>query len=270
MTQNDYTTERSDKFLDANVSIVEYESRRIVGANFFSEVDLTQIERIRTGEALKGAAKRTPYTAFVVKAVARALAEFPYANARIFPRIASALFGRTLVRFKNFDVAVAAERNQPGMEAIAFCDILRSADQIPLEGISEWLSALSNADINSNKQWRDFHRTIDLLPRWLAAMLIRMPCYFPSMWVKYRGGAVLVSSPGKYGVDIIGATWVWPLGVSFGLVRDRPVVTRGQIIASPTFTLTLSFDRRMLAGAQAARFFRRIVEILENAEKDLA
>lgn len=270
MSNIDYSSERSDKFLDANVSIVEYESRRVVGANFFSEVDLTQIERIRTREGLTGASRRTPYTAFVVKAVAKALSDFSYANARIFPRFACGLFGRTLVRFKKVDVAVAAERNQPGLEAIAFCDVLRSADQMPLTGISEWLSALANADANSNKQWSDFNRTIKSLPRWLAALMIRMPCYFPSMWTKYRGGSVLVSSPGKYGVDMIGATWVWPLGVSFGVVRERPVVSGGQIIASPTFTLTLSFDRRMLAGAPAARFFRRIVVILENAETELA
>ena len=41
-------------------------------------------------------------------------------------------------------------------------------------------------------------------------------------------------------------------------------------MASPTFTLILNFDRRVMAGAQAARFFKRMVDLLEHAETALA
>src|SRR5206468_3362367 len=91
-----------------------------------------------------------------------------------------------------------------------------------------------------------------------------------SLWVKWRGGAVLVSSPAKYGVDVVVGSWSHPLGVSFGLVKPRPVVRDGAVVARTTFTLTLNFDRRVMAGAQAARFFRRVVERLERAETELA
>lgn len=270
MSNPNYSTSTSNKYMDANISIIEFESRHVVGANFFTDVDLTQIENIRMRESQKENHNRSPYTAFVVKAVAKALSEFPYANARLFPRVPFLPLGRILVRFKHHDIAVAAERTGPDMEATAFCDILRHADAQALPEVVTWLHALSHADLNNNKQWRDFSQTIRRLPRWLAALMIRMPCFIPSLWVKYRGGAALVSSPGKYGVDVISATWVWPLGVSFGLVKPRPVVRGDQVVACPTFTLTLSFDRRMLAGAQAARLFRRIVEILETAETEIA
>jgi pyruvate/2-oxoglutarate dehydrogenase complex dihydrolipoamide acyltransferase (E2) component len=104
----------------------------------------------------------------------------------------------------------------------------------------------------------------------LARTLIRLPVLVPRLWVRYRGGSFVVSSPAKYGVDIVAGSWPWPLGVSFGLVKDRPVVRGGQVVAAPTFMLTLNFDRRLMAGAQAARFFRRVAERLERAEAELA
>ncbi|NMG30297.1 2-oxo acid dehydrogenase subunit E2 [Aromatoleum evansii] len=262
----DYLKAPSGKFSDANVAIVEYEAKRIVGVNFFAEIDLTEIESIRTRTRAIPGRRATPYTAFVVKATAMALADFPYANARLFPRFPQLLLGTSTVRFSRCDMAVAVERSEPGMEGTAFCDILRSANEQSLDEISDWLQILSTATPENNKQWNEFSNAIRRLPRWLSALAIRLPCFFPSLWVKYRGGAAVVSSPAKYGVDAIGATWVWPVGVSFGLVKQRAVVRDSQIVACPTFILTLSFDRRMIAGAQAARFFRRIVDILEGAE----
>ena len=48
------------------------------------------------------------------------------------------------------------------------------------------------------------------------------------------------------------------------------MVRAGHIVAAPTFLLLLNFDRRLLAGGPAARFFHRIVETLEHAETELA
>ena len=81
---------------------------------------------------------------------------------------------------------------------------------------------------------------------------------------------MLVSSPAKYGVDVVVGTWSHPLGVSFGLVKPRPVVRGTEIVACLTFALTLNFDRRVMAGAQAARFFKRMVDLLEHAETEMA
>ena len=76
-----------------------------------------------------------------------------------------------------------------------------------------------------------------------------------------------MSSPAKYGVDALVTSWSWPIGVSFGYVKERPVVRDGKVVAGPTFNLILNFDRRIMAGAQSARFFARIKEYLENPEK---
>lgn len=76
-----------------------------------------------------------------------------------------------------------------------------------------------------------------------------------------------MSSPAKYGVDALVTSWSWPIGVSFGYVKERPVVKDRKVVVCPTFNLILNFDRRIMAGAQAGRFFARFKEYLENPEK---
>ena len=51
-----------------------------------------------------------------------------------------------------------------------------------------------------------------------------------------------------------------------GLSRSRlePVVKDGQIVPRLMLPLSLSYDHRVIDGADAARFTRRIAELLEN------
>ena len=79
----------------------------------------------------------------------------------------------------------------------------------------------------------------------------------------------MISSPAKYGVDMMVGHWPWPVGFSFGLVKERPVAVDGQVLARPTMTLIMSFDRRLMAGAPAARFFNAVAQALETAESTL-
>jgi pyruvate/2-oxoglutarate dehydrogenase complex dihydrolipoamide acyltransferase (E2) component len=261
-----YEIEPKSKYFEAIRAIAEYEIRPGNTVIFLSEVDLTEVERVR---ACADGGHRPSYTAFVVKAVALALRDFPYANRRVCRRPWLPFSGPRLQKFHHSDVAVACERDIPGAESIAFLDILRDADRLSLMEITEALHELAVCDPSTNKQWREFSTLVARLPSWLSTLLIRLPCLLPSLWTKYRGGAVLVSSPAKYGVDVVAGTWTHPLGVSFGIARRRPVVRGESVVACPTFTLTLSFDRRVMAGAQAARMFRKIVERLEKAESEM-
>jgi pyruvate/2-oxoglutarate dehydrogenase complex dihydrolipoamide acyltransferase (E2) component len=260
-----FEIEPKNRFANAVRSIVEFEIRPGNTVTFLSEIDLTEIEQLR--QSLGD--RRPSYTAFVAKAVALALREFPYANRRISRRAWLPFAGPRLQKFNHCDIAVACERNEPGTEVATFADVLRDADQLSLIEISQWLHALNTCDLQSNRQWRTFQSIITRLPHWLSTLLIRIPYFFPSLWDKYRGASVLISSPAKYGVDVVAATWSWPLGISFGLVKERPVVRAGQVVACPTFMLTLNFDRRVMAGAQAARFFHRLTELLEHAATEL-
>jgi pyruvate/2-oxoglutarate dehydrogenase complex dihydrolipoamide acyltransferase (E2) component len=205
-----------------------------------------------------------------VRALALALRDFPYANQRISRRIWLPLARARLQMFDHCDIAVAVERDIPGVESAAFVDIIRDANEKSLFEITMWLSDLSKSDTQTNEQWKQFSGVITRFPTWVALLLVRLPYFVPRLWDRYRGAAALVTSPAKYGVDTVTACWSWPVGVSFGLVKDRPLVKDGQIKACPTFNLICNFDRRIMAGAQAGRFFAAIVKNLEAAKSTLA
>jgi pyruvate/2-oxoglutarate dehydrogenase complex dihydrolipoamide acyltransferase (E2) component len=258
--RRDYVIEPKNKFFAAMCSITDFELRPANTVTFLSEVDLTEIERLR-GCGGESARLRPSYTAFVVRAVALALREFPYANRRV----SRSLFRRPRVqKFYRIDAAVLAERSVPGAPMVAFVDMLRDADRLSLGEITGQLHAMATADVSTNKQLRDFTNIITRMPIRLATLVLRMPALFPRLWVNYRGGSFVITSPAKYGVDIVATTWPWSLGISFGIVKPRPLVRHGKVVACPTFTLTLNFDHRLMTGAPAAHFFTRIVELLER------
>ena len=260
-----YTIQPGARFHDFARSVVGREIRMGDTITFLSEVDLTEVEQVR---AARGAQKPS-YTAFVTKAVALALREFPYANRRLHLKFWLPFSRVRLQAFADCDIAVAVERHLPGIEVAVFVDVLRAADQKPLAEINRWLRALATCDETNNRNWREFKWFVTRLPAWMSALLTRLPLLFPSIWAKYRGGAVLISAPAKYGVDVVVGAWPAPLGVSFGLVKDRPVVRTGRVVPCRTFTLTLNWDRRVMAGAQAAHFYKRIVDLLEHAATEL-
>jgi pyruvate dehydrogenase E2 component (dihydrolipoamide acetyltransferase) len=80
------------------------------------------------------------------------------------------------------------------------------------------------------------------------------------------GGTFTVSNLGMYGVSsftaIINPPQVAILSV--GSLEARALVRDGEIVAGHTITLTLACDHRILYGADAALFLKRIRELLET------
>ena len=241
-------------------SMVEYELDYSMTVTLIAEVDLSEIEKLRE----KLGAERPSYTAFVVKALALALRDFPYANQRVVRGRFFPLLSSRIQKFSQSDVAVATERDLPGVTNVASIDILRSAENLSLPAINGILRRLAQSDESTNENWKKQKYFMTARPRWLFRFLSKFPNWFPKAWVDYRGGAAVVSSPAKYGADTLVTSWSWPIGVSFGFVKERPVVKDRNVVACPTFNLILNFDRRIMAGAQAGRFFARIKEYLEN------
>lgn len=244
-------------------SMVEYEIDFSQTVTLISEVDLSEVERLRE----KLGAERPSYTALVVKALALALRDFPYANQRIVRARLFPLLRSRIQRFDHSDIAVATERDLPNVTNIASIDILRRAEELPLSSINGTLRTLAKSDESNNENWKKQKYFMTARPHWFFRFLSKFPSWFPRAWVEYRGGAAVVSSPAKYGVDALVTSWSWPIGVSFGYVKERPVVKDRKVVVCPTFNLILNFDRRIMAGAQAGRFFARFKEYLENPEK---
>lgn len=228
------------------------------------EVDMTSAESLRA-TLEKGAGVRPTYTALVIKAISLALREHPHANrVPIGP-----WFWKRIIQLEHVDMTVAVERDQPGIEQAAFAGTIRHTDELDLVQITRELRSLANATPETNPRWRAFNWICRSLPAPMALFVLSLPRMFPGLWIQHRGGAVMVSSPAKYGVDLMMGAWPWPLGFSFGFVKPRPFVRNEKLAICPTMLLTLSFDRRLIAGAPAARFFQATCELLETATETL-
>ena len=261
-----YHIEPKNKFFEAIRAAADFELRPGPSVSFLGEVDLTQIDLLRQKSTN---IHKPSYTAFVAKAIVLSLKEFPYANRRVC-RLPNFLWLKhSLQSFHQFDVAFGIERNILNSESVAFLDVIRNVDSLTVAEISSALRSLAEADGDNNPQWRSFNKIINGFPSWISNILIRLPNFFPQLWVKYRGGAVLISSPTKYGIDAVLAKQAHAVSVAFGIAKLRPVVKEGVVVPCLTFSLTLNFDRRVMAGAQGARFFKRIIDILERADFEM-
>ena len=224
-----------------------------------NEIDMTECERVRAEYAARGAAKPT-YTALLARAIALAFADCPHAN-RItieWP------FWKRVVQLNDVHITVAVERDEPGIEQAVFAGTLYHADRKNLAQLTTELQGLANATEETNPRWKLLKSIVERLPTSLARWILSMPRLTPSLWIKHRGGSVMISSPAKYGVDIMVGTWPWPLGFSFGFVRPRPVAVGDAVEMRPTMMVTMSFDRRIMGGAPAARFFNTVCTLLRK------
>lgn len=260
----EYTTLPKNRFFEVLGGLnVENRSDNKVG--LVSEVDMSSAGRLRTRLGSEAGVKPS-YTALLVKAVSLALRQHPHAN-----RIPVELpFRKRIIQLHDVHMTVAVERDQPGIEQAVFAGTIRDTDEKDLVTITSELRGLAEATPDSCQRWRQLKWIVERLPCWLARIVLSLPRWSPRLWVEHRGGAVMISSPAKYGVDVMVGTWPWPLGFSFGLVKDRPIAVDGAVVVRSTMTVTLSFDRRLMGGAPAARFFRTVCELLEDAENSLA
>ena len=80
------------------------------------------------------------------------------------------------------------------------------------------------------------------------------------------GGTFTISSLGPYGITsfspIINQPELAILGVCD--MVDTPVVRNGEIVIRPMMNLSLTADHRVIDGVMAAKFLKRMAELLEN------
>ena len=82
------------------------------------------------------------------------------------------------------------------------------------------------------------------------------------------GGTFTITNAGMYGATastpIIAHPQVAILGVH--KIVDKPVVRDGEIVIRPMLNFGLSFDHRVVDGAYAVQFLRRMIEYLEDPD----
>ncbi|MDP1719831.1 MAG: dihydrolipoamide acetyltransferase family protein [Candidatus Nanopelagicaceae bacterium] len=90
--------------------------------------------------------------------------------------------------------------------------------------------------------------------------------------VQTTGGTMSITNIGVFGIDA--GTPILPPGesaiVALGAVVQRPWVVGGEIVVRDVTTLALSFDHRLVDGAQGSKFLADIAQMLQEPKQLLA
>ncbi|HEX5416164.1 MAG TPA: dihydrolipoamide acetyltransferase family protein [Chloroflexota bacterium] len=192
-----------------------------------AEVEMAEVVKLReqvSAEWLKLHGFKVTYTEVIVKAVAKALREFPRLNA--------SLTDTGLVEHADVNVGVAV-----ALDDGLIVPVVRNAD---------------------GKSLLDIARTVkDLGERARKSQLTRDELTGGTFTVTNLGTfGVETFTP------IINWPECAILGV--GRIAERAVVRDGQIVARPTMWLSLTFDHRIVDGAPATQFLSRVQRLLES------
>ncbi len=194
------------------------------------EADVTIIKRIREKERTLAAERgiRLTYLAFVVKAVTASLKRFPRLNALLDESGEEFL----LKRYYNIGIAIDTKYG-------LMVPNIKDADRKSIFQIAEEIVDLvDKAD----------ERAIDMQG--------------------FRGGTFSISNYGAigslYATPVINYPEVAILGM--GRVRETPVVRDGKVAVRLMMPLALTFDHRLVDGAEAARFLNLVISYLEDPD----
>lgn len=80
------------------------------------------------------------------------------------------------------------------------------------------------------------------------------------------GGTFTITNLGVLGVDIFTPIITPPQSaiLAIGRIAEKPVVVKGDIVARHMMPVSLSFDHRIIDGVDAAKFLRKVKELLES------
>ena len=83
-----------------------------------------------------------------------------------------------------------------------------------------------------------------------------------------QGGTFTITNGGVFGsllsTPILNAPQVGILGMH--KIQERPMAVGGQVVIRPMMYLALSYDHRIVDGAEAVRFLVRVKELIEDPE----
>ncbi len=193
----------------------------------FNEVDMTAVMALR--ERHKQAFKERHgvglgIASFFVKASIGALRSFARLNAEIQ--------GDEIVLKHYFDIGVAV-----GASEGLVVPVLRDADRMGFAAIEN--------------QIRDFARRAEDGTLSLADL---------------KGGTFTITNGGVFGsllsTPILNPPQVGILGLH--KIQDRPIAVNGQVVVRPMMYVALTYDHRIVDGAEAVRFLVRVKELVED------
>jgi 2-oxoglutarate dehydrogenase E2 component (dihydrolipoamide succinyltransferase) len=195
----------------------------------FNEADMSAVMELRKRrkEAFQErTGSRLGFMSFFTKAAIGALKAFPKVNAE--------LQDTELVLKKYYDIGVAVSTDE-GLVV----PVLRDADHKNFAEIEQGIADLAI-------KAREGKLTLDDL----------------------RGGTFTITNGGIFGSLVSTPILTLPQVAILGMhkIQERPVVVDGEIVVRPMMYLALSYDHRVIDGAEAVSFLVRIKELLEDPE----
>jgi pyruvate dehydrogenase E2 component (dihydrolipoamide acetyltransferase) len=207
---------------------LQFSKRTAAHVTHMDEADMTALIALR--EELKPAAVaegvKLSYLPFIIRAVTKTLAEYPAFNSSINDE-AGEIIQKS---YYNIGIAVAAPQ-------VLVVPNIKNAQTLSMYDLARTIGELAEK-VRANK--------IDV-----SAL---------------RGGTFTITNIGSIGglfaTPIINHPEVAILGLM--KMQKRPVWREGTIVARDMMNLVLSFDHRMIDGADAAQFMNTLIHYLEN------
>ncbi|TDD94236.1 2-oxo acid dehydrogenase subunit E2 [Actinomadura rubrisoli] len=215
-----------------------------------TEIDMSAIEEHRLS------VRRFSVVTYVLYAAARVLAAHPEANAAIAGRARP-----KVARYPAVNGKFTLDRHLNGRR-IVLSAVLPDLQTATLEEIQERIEHFRDGDPALMPEFAAA-RLLHRLPWPVGGLLFRLGVR-PLGRRSEAFGTFAVTSLGHRPVDgfySIGGTTI-TLGI--GRIADRPVARDGQVEIAPVMRLSLTFDHRVIDGAEAADVLADLKEALEK------
>ncbi|MDQ3943482.1 MAG: 2-oxoglutarate dehydrogenase complex dihydrolipoyllysine-residue succinyltransferase [Actinomycetota bacterium] len=195
----------------------------------FNEADMSAVMELRKRRKesfQERTGARLGFMSFFTKAAIGALKAFPKVNAE--------LQGSELILKKYYDIGVAVSTDE-GLVV----PVLRDADHKNFAEIEQGIADLAT-------KAREGKLTLEDL----------------------RGGTFTITNGGIFGSLVSTPILTLPQVAILGMhkIQERPVVVEGEVTVRPMMYLALSYDHRVIDGAEAVSFLVRIKELVEVPE----
>jgi pyruvate dehydrogenase E2 component (dihydrolipoamide acetyltransferase) len=195
---------------------------------YVEEIDCTQLVGLRekANARLAGEKLKLSFLPFIIRATVEALRRFPQMNDYLDEAAGE------IVQRRQYHMGLATA-TADGL----IVPVLRDADRATFPEIEATIR-------NFAARAKDGSLTLDDL----------------------RGGTFSITNGGVYGslmsTPIVNPPQVAILGLH--AIKDRPAAVNGQVVLRPMMYLALTYDHRIVDGAEAVRFLVRIKELIED------
>ncbi|MFE9428511.1 2-oxo acid dehydrogenase subunit E2 [Kitasatospora sp. NPDC006697] len=228
--------------------------REFAPVHLDTEVDATALVAARRRAREQGV--RHSVVAHVVHAAAGVLARHPQANSAVLPGL-----DPQVAEFEEVSAKVTLDRELDGRRVV-LATVIPGLRQATLADVQRHLDRVAAEDPDSSPEFAPI-RALRALPPAEAVQRFRATADRLELRPVVTG-TFAVTSLGNSAVDgfhSVGGTTV-TLGV--GRIADRPVARHGAVVVAPVLRLSLTFDHRVIDGAEGAEVLTGIKDALEG------